>query len=252
MPTRSVGPLFPKVYYVTGRGVRTLRERLSARGTDWSPTRIDRRSRASGEGYTAEHVLHEVLTTEFLLNVWETVHGRDDLELLQVERRSLAKNPGLQIGKSARNRALRPDGMFVFRQAGRGMCCCFVELDLGTMNREQLETKFQRYDDWSRSTTGCEFLLGFYERHGARTPRPEFRILVVTTGRAGTKADAREKEIRAAARVASRATYNRVWTTTTENLCTVKVGDSALNEALWWKSANDAGITGRFSLFEAQ
>jgi hypothetical protein len=43
VPGRGVGPLFPKVYYVTGRGVRRLKESLAKQGTPWQPGRIDRR-----------------------------------------------------------------------------------------------------------------------------------------------------------------------------------------------------------------
>src|SRR4051812_45089343 len=34
-PARGVGPLFPKVYYVTGRGVRRLSDSLAERGHSW-------------------------------------------------------------------------------------------------------------------------------------------------------------------------------------------------------------------------
>src|SRR2546423_1022175 len=35
VPVRGVGPLFPKVYYVTGRGVRRLQESLAKQGKTW-------------------------------------------------------------------------------------------------------------------------------------------------------------------------------------------------------------------------
>ncbi len=41
-PARCVGPLFPKVYYVTGRGVRRLKKSLSKQGNPWQPSPIDR------------------------------------------------------------------------------------------------------------------------------------------------------------------------------------------------------------------
>src|SRR5579871_4091383 len=44
-PARGVGPLFPKVYYVTGRGVGRLKESLAKQGKPWQPSHIDRKSR---------------------------------------------------------------------------------------------------------------------------------------------------------------------------------------------------------------
>src|SRR5262245_13314437 len=108
-PGRGVGPLFPKVYYVTGRGVRRLKESLAKHGTPWQPSRIDRRGRDAKEGYAAEQIIHEILITEFMLAVWQTIEGRADLELLNVQRRSLAKHPAFRLGLGARSKRLIPD-----------------------------------------------------------------------------------------------------------------------------------------------
>ena len=75
-PMRGVSPLFPKVYFITGRGVRKLRESLAAQGKPWKAVRVDRRGRNTEEGYSADRVIHEILTTEFLLAVWQTVRRR--------------------------------------------------------------------------------------------------------------------------------------------------------------------------------
>src|ERR1051326_3475117 len=77
-PARGVGPLFPKVYYVTGRGVRRLKESLSKQGKTWQPSRVDRRSRDSSEGYAAERLLHELFITQFMLPVWQTGDKRPE------------------------------------------------------------------------------------------------------------------------------------------------------------------------------
>src|SRR5690242_12182365 len=60
-PARGTGPLFPKVYYVTGRGVRRLGEALSERGKEWRAGRVDRRGRDANEGYAGERLIHELL-----------------------------------------------------------------------------------------------------------------------------------------------------------------------------------------------
>ena len=43
VPTRNTSPLFPKVYYVTGKGVRKLRDAYAAQGKTWEASRIDRK-----------------------------------------------------------------------------------------------------------------------------------------------------------------------------------------------------------------
>jgi hypothetical protein len=141
----TVSPLFPKVYYVTKRGVRKLRESLSARGKSWQAARVDRRGRKSQEGYSAERIIHEILITEFLLAVWQTVQGRPDLELLSIQRRSLVKHSAFRLEVERRWTNLVPDAMFLFRHASGGMVCCFVEVDNGTMNQKQIRAKYRRY-----------------------------------------------------------------------------------------------------------
>ena len=108
-PARGVSPLFPKVYYVTGQGIGRLRKSLDVRGKAWNAVRIDRCGRHKDEGYAADHIIHEVLITEFLLALWQTAHGRDDLELLTVQRRSMTRRPAFQIALGGRQTRLAPD-----------------------------------------------------------------------------------------------------------------------------------------------
>ena len=177
--TRSTSPLFPKVYYVTGRGVRNIEKSLRERGI---PGRCCRRDRRRADAYTPEHVLHEILTTEFLMDVWESCRIRDDLELLSVQRRALERHSAFAIDGRGRHARLKPDAMFLYRQ-GKGMMCCFLEMDNGTMNPRQMQSKFGRYGTWARSSRAIEFLLTLYRQHGAGNPQPTFRILVVTRHR---------------------------------------------------------------------
>ncbi len=194
-PGRGVGPLFPKVYYVTGRGVRRLKETLSKRGKPWQESRIDRRSRDSQEGYAADRIIHEILITEFLVAVWQTIEGRADLELLSVQRRSSAKHPAFRLAIANRPTRLVPDAMFLFRQKGAGMRCCFLELDNGTMNTKQIRAKYARYAAWSQSAAGQQYLIDLYRRHGAKEPRPTFRLLVVARSRTGERDENRLCEL---------------------------------------------------------
>ena len=195
VPARGVSPLFPKVYYVTGRGVRRLRESLAAQSKPWEAAHVDRRGRNSREGYSADRILHEILTTEFMLAVWQAVHGRADLTLPTIQRRSLAKHPAFRLAVNGRQTRLVPDAMFLFRQTGGGMACCFVEMDNGTMNRKQIRAKYARYAAWADSTAGRQYLINLYRRQGAAEPRPIFRLLVIARSRTGKDDERRLKEL---------------------------------------------------------
>ncbi|MEX1231956.1 MAG: hypothetical protein WEB58_17045 [Planctomycetaceae bacterium] len=54
--------------------------------------------------------------TEFLLQTWESGDGRDDLEILTMQWRSLAKHDAFKVTVAGRHTQLQPDGMFLYRQ----------------------------------------------------------------------------------------------------------------------------------------
>ena len=243
-PARGVSPLFPKVYYVTGRGVRRLRESLADQGKPWKAVRVDRRGRNSQEGYSADRVIHEILTTEFLLAVWQTVHSGTDLELLTIQRRSLVKHPAFRLAVSNRPTQLIPDAMFLFRQSGGGMACCFVELDNGTMNAKQIRAKYARYAAWSHFPTGQQYLIDLYRRHGAAEPRPMFRLLIIARSRTGKDDERRMTELMASAGKLPTAMQNRMWFTTVEELCRWQQHSLPLDEAVWHRGQSLACPTG--------
>jgi hypothetical protein len=233
VPARGAGPLFPKVYYVSGRGVRRLGELLSERGKAWRPSCVDRRGRDSGEGYGAEQIIHEILITEFLLAVWQTIEQRTDLELLTFQRRSLAKHPAFGLAVGGRNTRVRPDAMFVFRHQCEGMSCCFLELDNGTMNAKQIRAKFARYAAWSQSAPSQHYLINLYGQHGAKEPRPVFRLLVVARSRTGLDDDGRLSELRTAASRLPTGLRQRVWLTTVAALREHQHDDPPLGANVW-------------------
>src|SRR5580765_6616908 len=150
-PTRSTSPLWPKVFYVTGRGVKRLRRHMADKGVQWKPGVVDRAGRHKREGYSSDRVVHEILTTEFLLSVWLTIKGRGDLESLTVQRRSLSKHPAFAIEMAGNPSRLVPDALFLFRQKGGGLMACLLEMDTGAMNGKQMAMKLKRYDAWGRS-----------------------------------------------------------------------------------------------------
>ena len=233
MPTRGVSPLFPKIYYVTGRGVRKLRDSLSAQGKPWQAVCVDRRGRSAQEGYSADNIIHEILTTEFLLAVWQTVHGRADLELLTVQRRSLAKHPMFQLTVSTHPTRLIPDAMFLFRHTVGGMICCFLELDNGTMNQKKIRAKYARYVAWSQSSAGKKYLLDLYRRYGASNPRPTFRLLIVARSRTGKDDHRRMRELREPITKLPAAIQKRLWFTTVADLVSWQHHPLPLDVAIW-------------------
>jgi hypothetical protein len=235
-PARGVGPLFPKVFYVTGRGVKKIQETLATKGKSWKPSRVDRSGRHTKEGYTTEQVIHEILLTEFLLAVWQTIDGRPDLELKSIERRSVAKHRSFQFSVGKNRVHLKPDAMFLFAQNGGGMVCCFVEMDLGTMNRKQIKAKYRRYQAWSESTAGQAFLLDLYRRHGATDPRPTFRLLMVARDRVGTDDDKRLLDLFRPIVSLPAALQDRVWLTTVSSLRQYQRDPLPLAAPIWLRA----------------
>ncbi|MDA0836054.1 MAG: replication-relaxation family protein, partial [Planctomycetota bacterium] len=59
--SKNTSPLWPKVYFVTGRGVARLRKALHDQGQEWSEAAHDR---GRPDGYSAQHILHELLITD--------------------------------------------------------------------------------------------------------------------------------------------------------------------------------------------
>ena len=239
-PARGVGPLFPKVYYVTGRGVRKLRKALTAQGKSWHAVRVDRRGHNAHEGYSADRIIHEILTTEFLLAIWQTVQGRPDLELLTIQRRSLAKHPAFRVAINGHNTRLIPDAMFLFRQTGGGMACCFVEMDNGTMNKKKIRAKYARYLAWSQSAAGKQCLIDLYRHHGATEPRPTFRLLVVARSRTGKDDQQRMLELRGPVAKLPAVMQDRLWFTTVAALRSCQDYPLPLDAAIW-RRGRDAG-----------
>jgi hypothetical protein len=191
-----------------------LKESLAKQGKKWEPGQIDRRGRDANEGYNAEQIVHELLITEFMLALWQTIEGRPDLELLSSQRRSIAKHAAFQIVIGTRSTQVIPDGMFLFRCKGECMCCCFLELDNGTMNAKQIQAKLARYAAWAQSSSGQEYLIDVYKRYGAKEPRATFRLLMVTRSRTGLDDHGRLSELLTAANRLPPPPRNRIWLTT--------------------------------------
>ncbi|MEX1231401.1 MAG: replication-relaxation family protein [Planctomycetaceae bacterium] len=231
----NTSPLWPKVYFVTGRGVARLRKALHDQGQEWSEATHDRRR---SDCYSAQHVLHELFISEFLLQTWESAEASDDLEILTIQRRSLAKHDAFKVIVAGRRTRLQPDGMFLYRQQGRGMMACFVEIDLDTMSPRQIAAKFRRYQGWVESSAGSKYLKSLYERHGASNPTAVFRILMII----GSKDQ--KAENRRLARIVKLASEfpalirHRLWFTTVSQCWNNSASNDAMAESNWLRLNN--------------
>ncbi|MCA9096196.1 MAG: replication-relaxation family protein [Planctomycetaceae bacterium] len=233
--TCNVSPLWPKVYFVTRRGLSRLRQALNDKGQEWTESLRDRRR---SEGFSAQHVLHEILTTEFLLAVWESSQACEELEILTTQRRSLLKHHLFTVTMGGRPTRLQPDGMFLYRQAGKGMMGCFVEMDLGTMSLKQMKTKIRRYQAWSESSTGIAFLKSLYQRHGASIPTASHRILLVV---ACKEAKAEQKRLQRLQELAGKFPAdirNRIRITTVSHLKQATNPQNLLSESAWYRASD--------------
>lgn len=228
--TNNVSPLWPKVYFVTRRGVALLRNALHEKGQDWSETLHDRRR---SDGSSAQHVLHEIFLTEFLLLAWEGTQQRDDLEILTTQRRSLKKHPAFNLVVGGRHTRLEPDALFLHRQRDKGMMCCFVELDLGSMTPRQIAKKLARYRAWSESGAAASYLKGLYERHGARTPTTAFRLLFVIASKTRSATRRRVNRLMELSRQLPTELRNRIWFCSVQQLQESSAPVKLLTAPLW-------------------
>lgn len=241
--TNAISPLWPKVYFVTRRGVTRLRQVLHNQGQEWTESVQDRRR---SDGSSAQHVLHELFVTELLLLAWETTQRRPDLQILTMQRRSLAKHSAFKIVVGGKRTQLEPDGMYLYRQHGKGMMCCFVEMDLDSMTPRQMAVKFRRYQVWAESQTATAYLKGLYERHGASAPSAAFRILVVVGSRNAQAERRRIASLLAVTKQLPTALQNRIWFCTVQQLQSVE--PSKLLAGQLWLRPRDLQAGGEVSL----
>jgi len=212
-----------------------LKQALHDHGQDWTETLRDRRR---SEGASAQHVLHEVLTTEFLLQTWEAAQATDDVEILATQRRSLAKHDAFKVIVGGQSTRLQPDGMFIYRQKGKGMMACFVEMDLDSMSLKQMAAKFRRYQAWAESPVGNSYLKTLYGRHGATAPSATFRILMIVSSRDTQPEHQRLTRLVELAGKLQGEIRNRIWLTTVSDI-QKKIAPSPLFLDPIWHRARD-------------
>lgn len=231
--TCSVSPLWPKVYFVTRRGLARLRQALHDKGKEWTESIQDRRR---SQGSSAQHVLHEILTTEFLLSAWEASQACDELEILTTQRRSLLRHKSFTVTIGGRLTRLQPDGMLLYRQERKGIMANFVEMDLGTMSLKQMAAKFRRYQVWAESSASNTYLNSLYERHAATVPEANFRILIVVGSRDQKTEERRLSRLVKLIGSVPKITRNRIWLSTVWSLKSMTDTHRLFSESAWCSS----------------
>jgi hypothetical protein len=236
-PARAVGPLFPKVYYVTRSGVERIKGAFRRQGKAWEPFRVDRKGWHSKAGFSAEHVIHELLLTEFLLGVWREFADRSDWKLLQMERRSLGRNPAFalpELGKLAR---LHPDAMFVVQNA-EGVIVFLVELDLGTMSRKQLGRKFRRYAGWLESGRGARLVRSIGGGSGCKEGSNALCVVWIVKNRVEGEDRRRVAEVVRAALPWFDTLDENLWCTTMSDLAKASCSGSLMGARIWTRCSD--------------
>ncbi len=216
-PVRSTSPNFPFVYYVAAKGARLLQEQFTYEplGDDFVPESV------RNSGVAIHSLLHELLTTEFMLSLQLAAASREDVQLIAPERRYYRRDKRLRFEAQGRQLSLVPDAGFLLStqqpNGNRTALLHLVEMDNGTMPPRRILEKYQRYSDWSRSEEGRGYLKCLYRRTGCVTARPNFRLLTIAHDNRNSAGD-----VRRMANLVYAALDETVW--------------SALRDRLWFTS----------------
>lgn len=186
----------PNVYQVTKQGLR----RGEAVTNDGSP----RRRRPTGS-----HLIHELLITEVATAVVAATRNRPDVSIPWELRFGLCK--------VAVFRGLVPDYAFLIAHQ-RGLIACLAEISSGEESPTRLGQKLERYADWAASPEASQFLIDLYRRHGAHSPRPRFRLLVIAQNRRTGNDEVRLRQVLRECAGLERSMVARVWVTTAQRL----------------------------------
>lgn len=211
----------PNVYEVTTRGM----EKIAAGGHATVPS-----GRRQSKG---QHLLHELLVTEFAASLIEAARARADIDLLEQWRFEL-------VGQEA-FAGLVPDYGFLFRHP-TGMLCCLVEVSSGEESSTRIRDKLERYSAWPDRPASRSFLVEKYRAHGAQNPRPQFRLaFLVENRRSGEDLIRLSQVFNEALRFPP--VLDRLWGTTVAELGRAR----SLDSAIWLRGLDLAAHRNRTS-----
>src|SRR5206468_329828 len=123
---------------------------------------------------TGSHFLHELLITEVAVSLAHAVRARTDLSLPWEKRFGLIRTPAFTD--------LIPDYAFLLKHP-QGLIACLVEVTSGEDSPTRIGQKLTEYANWSVNPVAQEFLTDLYRRHGAKDPRPQYRLVLVVHDR---------------------------------------------------------------------
>ncbi|MHC4176782.1 MAG: hypothetical protein ACYSWU_04705, partial [Planctomycetota bacterium] len=106
-----------------------------------------------------------------------------------------------------------PDYGFLF-QHDQSLLLCLTEASSGEESPRHIGQKLQRYAQWAQSPEGRQFMTGLYGDHGAKAPRPQFRLVFVVQNRRTANDFTRLKQIFSEALRLPKTLRHRIWATT--------------------------------------
>jgi hypothetical protein len=213
----------PNVYLVTAQGLRSHQRRADP-GAILDPP--PRHALPSGR-----HLVHELLITEIAVAIIEAARKRPDLFIPWEERFGFVRHPAFQ--------ELIPDYGFLLQHA-HGLLVCLVEVFSGEESPTRMGQKLRAYDDWASGTGAQEFLTDLYRAHGAREPRPQFRLLVVAHDRRSGNDQARLAQLLLQASAVPRVMRDRIWIAAVSDLSQA----TSIDDPLWIRARDlhDAAV----------
>ncbi len=206
----------PNVYLITNRGLRKV-------AVDRDESFGLHRRRPTGS-----HLPHELLITEFAVQLRESERQLTGLRIEWAERFGIQRHDCF--------RGLVPDYAFLF-QHSHGRLACLVEVSSGEESIIRLRQKLMTYSLWIETDDAQRFLVDLYRRHGASRPRPEFRLLCVMHRRRGEEDDAALRQLVRAAADGPPSMRRRIWCTTAQALAE----EGTLEAAIWLRLADVEG-----------
>lgn len=228
VPLRAAPREWPNVYLATPPGVRFVSDTYAAAGIAWDGKADEARY---ARGRSLPDIQHELMLTEFSLNLWQTIETRPDLRLLTtIERRFHRPDKQLAFSHGDHTEHVRPDAGFLLSADRPGSTpsvhLYFVELDNGTTpitssaDKRSVADKLAAYGHWARSEEGERALAALYRRYNIMPKQPSFRLLIIANDRyqfAGGGAR-RLAQILTVALDLPRAMRDRIWLTEAEQL----------------------------------
>lgn len=205
----------PNVYQITGRGLRTVAEQEGSE--DDLRARVQRIARS--------RVPHELLITEFATALEETARRRGELSIGWQERIAFTQQPSF--------RTVIPDYGFLF-QHPQGQMLCLLEVQSGEESPMRVRRKLERYAEWQESPEGQRAMMEIYRRHGAKAPRPQFRLLFVVEDRRTGNDEARLRQVFSEAVHLPSSLRRRIWAATVSDLLEAANVDSPV-----WRRGTD-------------